>query len=374
MASERINNFLDADESDDDAERGYDSENDLQKGGRSAKRRKVEDDDHHDSGDDSDEHNDNDGGAKLTFSPTTTTKKTKQAHQNGEHEEDDEAQSEADEDDDEQSPTTITPTTTKEKKSSKSAAGELPDLTKPLHKKNLVATETAIKKSGVVYISRVPPFMKPAKVRSLLEPYGKINRMFLAPEDPASHSKRVRNGGNKKRSYTEGWVEFVSKKDAKKVCELLNARTIGGKKGGYYRDDIWNLLYLKGFKWNNLTEQIAAENAERASRMRAEISKSTKENKEFVRNLERAKVLDGMQSKAEAKLQRKKDLSGSGGGGGDEDVWQNNDVERDMGMSGTGLEKERKKRAVFKQVPLAKKRKLDEAAPEPVQRIGSKIF
>jgi hypothetical protein len=99
--------------------------------------------------------------------------------------------------------------------------------------------------------------MKPQKLRSLLEPYGTINRIFLSPEDPAEHSRRVKNGGNKKRSYTDGWVEFVKKKDAKKAVDLLNARPIGGKKGSFYRDDIWSLLYLNGFKWSE-SPQIRA--------------------------------------------------------------------------------------------------------------------
>jgi len=333
MSPERRNNFLDAGDSDDDApDAGYDSENDFQKGGRSTKRRRVDQEsDDSDAQDYSDAESDVGGGAKVSDDDDTS----------------------------EQKPTPSSPKTADKKTKSLDKKTTVPGITKPpLSKKNLVATEAAIKKSGVVYISRVPPFMKPAKVRSLLEPYGKINRMFLAPEDPAAHTKRVRAGGNKKRSYTEGWVEFVNKKDAKKVCELLNAQTIGGKKGGYYRDDIWNLLYLKGFKWNNLTEQIAAENAERSSRMRAEVSKSTKENKEFVRNLERAKVLDGMQAKSEAKKRKKgDDDEGAGGGKGD-----------DAGFPGG------RKRATFKQVPLAKKRKQEDAAPAPVQRVGSKIF
>ena len=333
MSPERRNNFLDAGDSDDDAaDAGYDSENDFQKGGPSTKRRRVDQnsDDSDDGQDFSDAESDA-GGAKVA--------------DEGDDDNDDESSKQTD-------------ATSKDKKKDKKA---LPSLTKPsLAKKNLVSTEASIKKSGVVYISRVPPFMKPAKVRSLLEPYGKINRMFLAPEDPGAHTKRVRAGGNKKRSYTEGWVEFINKKDAKKVCELLNAQTIGGKKGGYYRDDIWNLLYLKGFKWQNLTEQIAAENAERSSRMRAEISKSTKENKEFVRNLERAKVLDGMLAKSEAKKRKKgDDEDGTAGGGGKGE---------DAGLPGG------RKRAMFKQVPLAKKRKQDDAVPEPAQRVGSKIF
>ncbi|KAM7203865.1 hypothetical protein V8F20_003871 [Naviculisporaceae sp. PSN 640] len=335
MAPERRNEFLDAGDSDDDVGAGYNSEDDFQKGGgRSTKRRRVDSDDEDDFSDIDNSDAGSEGGAKI----------------NPDADQDQDGENEDENNHDEAS------SSTKPSKKSKQKSSEitLPSHAKPLTKKNLVSTAAAIKKSGVVYLSRIPPFMKPAKVRSLLEPYGKINRMFLAPEDPAVHAKRVRLGGNKKKSYTEGWIEFVSKKDAKKVCELLNATTIGGKKGGYYRDDLWNLLYLKGFKWNNLTEQIAAENAERQSRMRAEISKSTKENKEFVRNLEKAKVLDGIQAKNEAKKRKKGDIEEDAGKEQAQDV--------------------NKRRATFKQVPLAKKRKADGDAPELVQRTASKLL
>lgn len=46
-----------------------------------------------------------------------------------------------------------------------------------------------------------------------------------------------------------GWIEFADKKIAKKVAESLNNTTIGGRKGDFYHDDIWNLKYLKGFKY-----------------------------------------------------------------------------------------------------------------------------
>lgn len=45
-----------------------------------------------------------------------------------------------------------------------------------------------------------------------------------------------------------GWIEFADKKIAKQVAESLNNTPIGGKKGDFYHDDIWNLKYLKGFK------------------------------------------------------------------------------------------------------------------------------
>lgn len=57
--------------------------------------------------------------------------------------------------------------------------------------------------------------------------------------------------------YIEGWVEFVDKKIAKDVAEILNNQIVGGKKRNYYHDDIWNIKYLKGFKWTHLTEKLS---------------------------------------------------------------------------------------------------------------------
>lgn len=283
MAPEKRNHFLDAQDSEDDI-RDYNSEDELQKGGRSAKRRKTDDA----SDLDEDEVSDNAGSASDGEDEDGLPKAAKGAQNAGpaEHGGTADAADAAD-------------AAESEDQNGSAHTVQMPQVAKPLTKKNLVATEAAIKKSGVVYLSRVPPFMKPAKLRNLLETYGKINRLFLAPQDPAAHKKRVKAGGNKKKLYTEGWIEFVRKKDAKRVCELLNAQTIGGKKGNFYRDDIWTLLYLKGFKWHNLTEQIAAENAERSNRMMAEINRTTKENKEFVRNVEKGKMLDGIKTKRE---------------------------------------------------------------------------
>ncbi|KAK8105030.1 hypothetical protein PG999_008389 [Apiospora kogelbergensis] len=320
MAPQKRNAFLDADESDEDGT------------SRSAKRRKVEDD--HPSDDEDDIASQDEDEQMVKGKGKSKAAKIQQPQKSAsgsDDEELDDAGSDDEEDDD-------------------SMAGELPGLSKPLTKKNLVATEKAIKKSGVVYLSRIPPFMKPQKLRSLLEPYGKINRIFLSPEDPLAHSRRVRNGGNKKRSFTDGWVEFLNKKDAKAAVELLNARTIGGKKGTYYRDDIWNLLYLKGFKWHNLTEQISAETAERASRMRAEISRTNKENKEFVRNVEKAKIMDTKQTKADAKAKK----------------------ETAAKKENAGPAPEAKVRRTFEQSSMAKKR--EDKLPEKTQRVMSMLL
>jgi len=231
---------------------------------------------------------------------------------------------------------------------------------KPLTQKQLLASQKASSKTGVIYISRVPPFMKPQTVKHLLSPYGEIGRIFLTPEDPAAHTRRVKAGGNKKRSFTDGWVEFLDKKNAKIVAETLNAQIIGGKKGGWYHDDVWNIKYLKGFKWHHLTEQIANENAERAARLRAEIAQTTRENKLFLQNVEKAKMLDGIKAKRKKKQDGEDFLATPA----DDEVVSANRGEVDF-------------RRQFRQNEVKLKTVKDKSnveQPEEVKRVLSKIF
>ena len=103
-------------------------------------------------------------------------------------------------------------------------------------------------KTGVVYLSSLPPYLKPFALKALLEKrsFGPITRVFLSPEVRSASAPRRRS--NKRKTYSDGWVEFASKKTAKVCAETLNANIIGGRKGGWYHDDVWNMKYLRGFK------------------------------------------------------------------------------------------------------------------------------
>lgn len=160
---------------------------------------------------------------------------------------------------------------------------------KKLTPEQLAKEQKKIKKTGVCYLSSIPPYMKPVKLRSVLLRFGKLDRVFLKPEDPVAYQKRRKYGGNKKKKYTEGWVEFVNKKDAKICAETMNGNILGGKKSSYYHDDIINIKYLPGFKWLDLTQQIAKENEVRQAKLALEISQQQKLNKTFVSNVERSK-------------------------------------------------------------------------------------
>ena len=174
----------------------------------------------------------------------------------------------------------------------------------PLTPEEVEKSNERVKKTGLVYLSKIPPFMKPVKVRQILSRFGEVNRIFLVPEDPKVYQKRVKYGGNKKKNFVEGWAEFVKKSHAKLAADTLNGNIIGGKKGNYYHDDILNVKYLHKFKWHNLTDQIAYEKQVRQAKLRAEIAQATRENKAFIQNVERSKMVEGIKTKRKEKKQQ----------------------------------------------------------------------
>lgn len=112
--------------------------------------------------------------------------------------------------------------------------------------------------TGLVYLSTIPRFMSPAELRKELERFAAIGRIYLTPEIKDKVQKKGRR--NVKRNFTEGWVEFHSKKEAKEAAETLNGQTIGGKKGSKYCEEMWTLKYLPKFKWHHLSEQMSTQN------------------------------------------------------------------------------------------------------------------
>ncbi|KAF9526310.1 hypothetical protein CPB83DRAFT_770517 [Crepidotus variabilis] len=165
------------------------------------------------------------------------------------------------------------------------------DSLKPLTKESLAAFNAAQERAGVVYISRIPPGMQPAKVRHLMSAYGEVGRVYLQQEDAKRAYLRRKFTSTKKAHYTEGWVEFKDKKIARSAAGMLNAQPIGGKKGTRWRDDIWTMKYLPKFKWYMLTEQVAHEAALHKAKLQVELSQSKNEQQQYLKNVELAKVL-----------------------------------------------------------------------------------
>ncbi len=61
-------------------------------------------------------------------------------------------------------------------------AGPSEKTVKPLTPEALAAFNAAQDKAGVLYISRIPPGMRPTKVRHLMSAYGEVGRVYLQQE------------------------------------------------------------------------------------------------------------------------------------------------------------------------------------------------
>ena len=69
-------------------------------------------------------------------------------------------------------------------------SGPSTKVVKPLTVEELAKFKAAQEKTGVVYISRIPPGMRPTKVRHLMSAYGEVGRVYLQQEG-ASYSQFV---------------------------------------------------------------------------------------------------------------------------------------------------------------------------------------
>ncbi|KAL8279613.1 hypothetical protein RQP46_007926 [Phenoliferia psychrophenolica] len=201
---------------------------------------------------------------------------------------------------------------------------------------------------GIIYLSRLPPGLGPAKVKHLLSAYGEVGRVFLARSDPDPPAQQTRKQSfhgrpkekHKEHRFAEGWVEFSDKRVARSVADLLNANTIGcgqyceealaisicargricGKKGSRWRDDVWTMKYLPKFRWDMLSEQVALERATQTSLLRFHLQSSKTEQESYLEAVEKARVKDAIVAKAEGRKKAKVDGDGgeakkAGGGG-----------------------------------------------------------
>ena len=310
MTTRKRNEFLDPISSEDEgSEAGYDSEAAEETKGRNMKRRRTDPTRGFlDNDDEEDDDEDGEGGVDLGESDEEDMKisrskgKAKKAkgkttdREDDQDEDDDENDDEDDEGEDNQH---------LHKDQYLDATTKTPSNLKPLKHKPLDKTKPPKKnKTGVIYFSSLPPYLRPFALKSMLETRGfsPITKVFLSPAIPSPSAPRRRS--NKRKTYSDGWVEFASKKTAKICAETLNASIVGGKKGGWYHDDVWNMKYLRGFKWADLMEQVQREKSERDAKRRVEDSRAKKEDKVFVSGVEKGKVLDGMQKKNEEKKKR----------------------------------------------------------------------
>ena len=158
------------------------------------------------------------------------------------------------------------------------------------------------RRSGVLYMSRVPIGMKISDLRKLLEDYG-MERCYLVPL-----KKKMENiDGKKVQAYKEGWIEFDDKIYAKLAEYQLNGKQIGGGRKCPYKDELWNLKYLHKFKWNDLVENLTMEKKMQEKKLKIEIAQSKRENDFIVKNYEKSKKYLNKKRKNEENSKDNKD-------------------------------------------------------------------
>ncbi|CAD6222728.1 unnamed protein product [Miscanthus lutarioriparius] len=154
-----------------------------------------------------------------------------------------------------------------------------------------------IGKRGVCYLSRVPPHMNPSHIRQMLSKYGEVLRIYLVPEGQG-HRKHTTV---KAKAYSEGWIEFAKKSVAKRVANLLNGEQIGGKKRSPFYYDIWNIKYLRKFKWDDLVGEMAEKTHIREQKLTLEIAAAKKQRDHYLSNIEKSRALKHIQERRKKK-------------------------------------------------------------------------
>lgn len=168
----------------------------------------------------------------------------------------------------------------------------------------------------------------------LLLPHSPSNTYaaFFPTADPLTRRKRKQHGGNSGKNFTEGWVEFEDKADAKRVVAMLNGQPMGGKRRSSHYYDLWCLKYLPKFKWDHLTEEINYQKAVKEQRLAAEVSAAKRERDFYLSRVDKAKAVDAI-------LERKKRKKGGDDGAGEGDApEQGVDGDKGSGSSGGGKE------------------------------------
>jgi len=174
---------------------------------------------------------------------------------------------------------------------------------------------------------------RPPKVRHLLSQYAPIGRIYLAAEDPAATkarrkgtsaggsgvgAARPRPTGRRSKRFTEGWVEFECKGDARATAAALNGQPVGGPPRASHRHDLWTLRYLPGFRWEHLTEEVAYQNAVREQRLAVEAGAAARERDFYAGRVGAARAVEAQAARRAKRGEAAAAAAagGEGGGGG----------------------------------------------------------
>ncbi|KAN0050716.1 hypothetical protein ACTA71_003864 [Dictyostelium dimigraforme] len=156
---------------------------------------------------------------------------------------------------------------------------------KPMDIEKMKKLKEQNENKGIIYLSTIPPRMKPAKLKQLLVKYGKVTRMHLVRAN-------VERKNHRNDMFKEGWIEFEDKALARKIATLLNSVPMGGKSRDIHKDCLWNLRYLPKFKWHHLQDKLVSQRMERDKKLRLEINQVRKQNLILLEQVELSKHIN----------------------------------------------------------------------------------
>ncbi|XP_011861027.1 PREDICTED: activator of basal transcription 1-like [Vollenhovia emeryi] len=157
-------------------------------------------------------------------------------------------------------------------------------------------------KRGIIYLSTIPKYMNVTMIREMFSDYGQVGRVYLQLADNEAHSMKHKKKSKKAvKDFTEGWIEFESKKVAKFVAQTLNNTQVSTRKKSKFYDVVWNIKYLPRFKWIHLSERLAYERAVHKQRLLTEIAQAKREVNFFSYNVEKSKKLRKKKERGEEK-------------------------------------------------------------------------
>jgi ESF2/ABP1 family protein len=130
--------------------------------------------------------------------------------------------------------------------------------------------------------------------------------------DPLTRKKRKQRGGNSGKNFTEGWVEFEDKADAKRIAAMLNGQQMGGKRRSAHYFDLWTIKYLPKFKWDHLTEEINYQKAVREQRLAAEVAAAKRERDFYLSRVDKAKAVESIIERKKRKRENEEEEEDAG--------------------------------------------------------------
>jgi ESF2/ABP1 family protein len=69
--------------------------------------------------------------------------------------------------------------------------------------------------------------------------------VFISTRDLSLPEDDVQKKRERGPKYTEGWIEFKSKRDAKLIAKQLNNQQVGGRRRTPWYDEIWNIKSVR---------------------------------------------------------------------------------------------------------------------------------